>query len=528
MARTRFSTTSEFPIDTYANAGGTFGRDLPGGGMRPGAPVNNALAQALAGIVRPEVGGSFNAPAIRSNYRPTTIAQSPALRDPLQQVVPSAQGGGGGARDLGGAAKAAGLQKLGQGIEQAMKAWAAKRAAGQAALANVNALPGNSPVFGRPSAPAAGGGAGNPAGLGATPAAPYSPSPVGAAGDTPIFEQNPLEPRGPVPPIGAAGSLPAFAQGGATGSTVAGGPLSVGQFLQGIKAGEAVPYSGQSSTGAIGAYGLTGDFIKQWAPGAGLPTDRASYMNSPALQDQLATYAASQMHDRYGDWGKVANTWLTGSPTRTYSSPGNMSPAAYDAKVMNAAKAAQGVPTTAGLSTPSASAYAAAGPASPTPPTSQFAGPGAQSVIPGQGDPHAPGFDPSSVPFHRTPEIDQPSSAAPNEPDIGGAVKGNLFTPYAPQAPSGAASVPIPQPPQPPLINGGQPGVYPMPDQGPQGMNDAQQNPLAAALAGQGDPNAAPAMNPNIVALLNGDPFGFGGAPTPDFAMPDFGGSLFG
>jgi hypothetical protein len=102
------------------------------------------------------------------------------------------------------------------------------------------------------------------------------------------------------------------------------------------------------------------------------------------------------------------------------------------------------------------------------------------------------------VPFHRTPEMGQP--------------------------PTGMDQ------PQAPLINGGQPGVYSMPGQ-PQSMNDQPQiDPLAAALAGQGDPNN-PAMAPGMVALLNDQPFGFNAPPvsSADFSMPDFNfGGLFG
>jgi len=75
--------------------------------------------------------------------------------------------------------------------------------------------------------------------------------------------------------------------------------LTVQNFLAGIRAGEGVSYNGSSSTGAIGAYGLTGGFIKQSAPGAGLPTDRASYIGNQANQDALATYAAQQMYNQY-------------------------------------------------------------------------------------------------------------------------------------------------------------------------------------------------------------------------------------
>jgi hypothetical protein len=119
--------------------------------------------------------------------------------------------------------------------------------------------------------------------------------------------------------------------------------LTLSQFLAGIKAGEttgvASPYDYMSSTGAIGAYGLTGGFIQTYAPGAGLPTDRAIGIGNQANQDALAGYAAQQMYNQYGSWGSVANAWLTGSPTATTSAPGNMTPSAYVSKVLNAAAA---------------------------------------------------------------------------------------------------------------------------------------------------------------------------------------------
>jgi hypothetical protein len=147
-----------------------------------------------------------------------------------------------------------------------------------------------------------------------------------------------------------------------------------------------------------------------------------------------------------------------------------------------------------------AASYAATPPSSqdnppPIPPAAPASqgGQGSQSVIPGQGDPHKPGFDPSAVPFHQTPDMNQ-----------------------------GAASVPIPPPPGPTT------------PPGPQGMNDpgqgqsmlAQQppiDPLALALAGGGDPNN-PQMSPAIVAMLNA------AAPAPEISMSDFGGlgGLFG
>ena len=414
-----------------------------GGGS---APRGQGLPSApLEGIVKPERGMfGFNAPQIEGRFQ----ARSPApyvQPSPMRGIPPVAPGLGGGGRDLGGAAKAAGLQKLGAGIEQGLGDFAAKRKQQQEQAAMANA-PGMGPVY-PPGDPRSRIPIHPENGAPKTPPAPTF-SPVGPASEKPILTQ----------PGGGAGmtgdsigpevaSLPTLAQG--AGSAVAGGQLPVAQFLTGIKTGEGVPsYSGHSSTGALGPYGLTRDFIKTYGPGAGLPADKASYEGNQGLQDQLATYAATQMHDKYGDWGKVANAWLTGSPTATTSAPGNMTPQGYVAKVMNAANMSPAATAPA----TGAAAYAA------TPPTgAEPAVASSQPVSAGQTDPHQPGFDPGSVPFHRTPEMDQP-----------------------------------------PLLNGGQPGVYSAPQIGPQTMND-QANPLAATLA-QGDQQ--PQIDPAMLAMM--------------------------
>jgi hypothetical protein len=113
--------------------------------------------------------------------------------------------------------------------------------------------------------------------------------------------------------------------------------LNTDQFLAGIRAGEGVPSAtGHSSTGALGPYGLTAGFIKDWGSKLGLPTNKDAYEGNRELQDRLAGGAAQSMHDKYGSWADVAGTWLTGSPTGT-SAPGNMSRQGYTKKVLNAA-----------------------------------------------------------------------------------------------------------------------------------------------------------------------------------------------
>jgi hypothetical protein len=159
----------------------------------------------------------------------------------------------------------------------------------------------------------------------------------------------------------------------------------------------------------------------------------------------------------------------------------------------------------------------------PTPPArpsdSSFAGPTAapdsnsQAVVPGQGDPHQPGFDPSSVPFKNTPLSGETSP--------------------------GAAAVPVPQPPGPSAppgtqsgTYGGQPYTYATPGGpesaagfGQQSMNEvpqSQQDMLAASLA-QGQGQAAPSVDPTMLALgLQGQV-----APPPPPAF-DFGGDFGG
>lgn len=348
------------------------GGQTPRGGTPPQAQGSRTdLARALLGdITKPAIRGGFSAPAIEAYRHPLTqplpsegVGRSSGSGAPGQ---PEASGGGG---NTGASGLASGIGKVGAGIESGLEQLAANKQAAdeKAALSQGGAFP----KFGG-----------------------------GVSGDT-----------GTTP--ATATNLPSFARPGiGTGPVGAsiGGVEGLPQFLNGIKAGEGVPYSGQSSTGAIGAYGLTGGFIKQYAPGAGLPTDRASYMNNPGLQDQLAAHAATQMYNKFGSWPSVANAWLTGSPTATTSAPGNMSPSAYVAKVMRAANMPQ-APTSVGSQDQAQDRQQDAADAA------KPAGQSAQPVTPGQQNPHLPGFDPSSVPFTNTPIGQQgmlsPSQAAP-------------------------------------------------------------------------------------------------------------------
>lgn len=328
------------------------GGQTPRGGTPPQSQgYRDTLARSLLGdITKPSIRAPLPATAIEAYRRPiATPAQSVGVNRGVGSQEQQEVGGHAPSIGTNAGALSAGIENLGRGIEGGIEGIAANRqnAAEIAALGQGGAFP----KFG--------GGVSN------------STGPAAASNGS---------------------TLPSFAR---QPGVNAGTPTTAEQFLNGIKAAEGVPYSGQSSTGAIGAYGLTGGFIKQWAPGAGLPTDRASYMNNPALQDQLATYAATQMHNQFGSWAPVANAWLTGSPTATTSAPGNMSPAAYVAKVMSNAGMTQPSTGMAAADKAQDQQQDAADTARQAPP--------AQSVTPGQQNPHLPGFDPSSVSFTNTP-----------------------------------------------------------------------------------------------------------------------------
>jgi hypothetical protein len=92
---------------------------------------------------------------------------------------------------------------------------------------------------------------------------------------------------------------------------------------------------GPNSSGAAGAYQFTQGFLDKYAGGAGYPgATTTSILGDPAQQDAIAAYAANQMYtygnypggyfpNATGNWGQVANGWLTGSPTNSTSRDAN-------------------------------------------------------------------------------------------------------------------------------------------------------------------------------------------------------------
>jgi hypothetical protein len=538
------------------------------GGFSPGravAATPNYAGQALAGIIKPEVGASFGFRAPESRiprFEPRPPAPYAPERPAPAQVVPPI-GGGRGAGSLGGEYKAAGLKQLGQGIEQFMNDLAAKRAADAKADADRAA---NSPrsTFGHPPAPKTFGT--NPDKEAAKPPPPPSPYPgaapittpaIGpAGGPNPLIGQG-LEIHGPAPmTIGPMSpTLPLMASTGGTG-----GSNTLAASREAIAAIES---RGSGDYGAIGKVTRTGDraYGRYQVMGANIPAwTKAALGKEMTPQEFLADKDAQDavFNHQFGaqlDAGhspqEAANWWFTGkyAPPATAHDINRTTAPQYLDRFNREYAAAGGKPASSSVSLPpEGTAIADINPTQPR------VASGAQTVIPGQGDPHKPGFDPGSVPFINTPiaggpaappPAPQPVAAAPSvaapiegtaiadinkpQPTVAAAPQPSTVAAAPPPAsaapappggmgpysrdqtaaagldfnipgPSRAASVPVPAPP------------------GQQSMNvpPNRQDMLADTLA-RNQPQAPPAIDPAMLALaLQG-----GGA-------PDFGGGFLG
>lgn len=442
------------------------GHPVRGGSAPRGTPQNYA-AEALQGIVQPGRGMfGFNAPAIGAGGEPPRPAPSPGERGPMgiPPVAPSSSGSG--ARDLGGGAIAAGLGKLGAGIAGGISAIVEKRKAqADAQAVRDTAAASASRGFLSPKAPRAP--------TASEPVAPPTPtfSPVGPASEKPLLTQ----PGGGAGVTGsaigpAAASLPTLAQGAP--ATTAGNEKLYQDAIANIESKGSGDYNAvNSKTGALGRYQVMPKNLPGWTQAAlGKTMTPQEFIASPQAQDAVFNKIFGGYVDKYGPTG-ASNTWFTGRPNPPATANDGTTTAPQYAAKFNAYLSQHGGEASA-PSAPSAAAYAASPPISAQPAVAT-----SQSVTPGQTDPHQPGFDPSSVPFNRTPEMDQP-----------------------------------------PLLNGGQPGVYSAPQIGPQGMND-QTSPLAAALA-QGSDQGPQLDQSALLAMALAQN-------QPNFSTPDFGG-LFG
>lgn len=99
-------------------------------------------------------------------------------------------------------------------------------------------------------------------------------------------------------------------------------PGDLGSFLGAIKGRESggnYDWNNTSKAGARGAYQfIPSTWLSNVREMGGDPRDV-----SPAHQDAVAAHSASQLFNRYGDWGKVAQAWLGG--------PGSVGTGARDA-----------------------------------------------------------------------------------------------------------------------------------------------------------------------------------------------------
>jgi hypothetical protein len=450
------------------------GRQARGGS----APRGQGLPSApLEGIVQPGRGMfGFNAPSIAAKFQPRSPAPYPG-QQPMRgipPVAPSSSGGGG--RDLGGGAIAAGLGKLGQGIEQGLGEWKAQQQALEAAR-----NPGYVPM-GPVTVPTA-----DKAGALAQSTAPTAPTfqPVGPASETPTFAQ----PGGGGGAMGssigpASTSLPTFAQGAPTTST-AGNEKLYQDAIANIESKGSGDYNAvNSKTGALGRYQVMPKNLPGWSQAAlGKTITPQEFIASPQAQDAVFNKVFGGYVDKYGPTG-ASNTWFTGRPNPPATANDGTTTAPQYAAKFNAYLSQHGGETPA-PSAPSAAAYAALPPISAEPAV-------ASSVTPGKPqDPNnTRGIGVNGTPYDASGKYVGYESSADT---------------VAPAAPAS----------QPPLLNGGQPGVYSAPQIGPQGMND-QANPLAAALA-QGGQQGPQLDQSALLALALAQN-------QPDFSTPDLGG----
>lgn len=476
------------------------GKRLGAGGSAPRGTPQNYAAAAAEGIIKPSGMFDFRAPLIGEAPEPRPPAQSPALQAPSGIPVPF-EGIPSGGHDLGGGAKAAGLEKLGQGIFQGLQALQAKRLAQQkaaAALAPYGSIPELRGPLGDQAAR-------NP---GATMpgAATYSPAPIGAASGTPIIAQPGSGIGETGASIGPTSALPTLAQ-----SAPLGGPGRIAGNIPAARFNNpgdvSLPIAGWHGGGEIVGIKDQPGYAKfpDLQTGVNAFQHRVTnYIDSRGL-NTIGALNSAYAKDRGWSAGVSAASGIGLNTPLDTSNQEQMR--ALQKGILsqeigreNAERVLSG--SSSPVTSPSASAFAAQPPSLTGPNAPQLAGP---------------------VP---TQDTGEPRQISPGQPQTGPAWSGETWNNRPQYDYSGGQQPPAPLPPprpqeQPPLINDGQPGVYDMPGQ--QGMND-QTNPLAAALAGGGD--FAPLDQSAMLSMALAQP---DFAPSsPDFSMPDFGGFLGG
>lgn len=393
---------------------------------------NTALARALLGnVTLPRQFGSFAAPSIRPGPGPTAPLPSEGVgRYSGSQVLGQAQANLGG-RDTGASGLTTGIGKIGTGIESGLAQYAANRAQQQAYAGTLATMaPALRPLGGAPAA------------------APFGTPSAGA--NLPYFS------RGPGPSV----SGDYFAK------------------VQAIENPSGNPYA-TSSTGATGNWQFIPSTWRQFGAGGNIhdpaaqdaAMQRFTQSNYNTLQSALGrapTDAELYLAHQQGAAGALKllqnpNTpagQLVGSQAISVNGGNPNAPASSFVNKWGS-RFGDSQSYSDQLQDQQQDAQQSAAPSSPA----NAASP-SQPVIPGQQNPHLPGFDPHSVPFTNTPV---------------GAQQQGMLQPQLPQAPGS--------------------------------------NPLAAALAGNsspllgGDQNAEPSLAPGIVSLLNALPaLSFGGS----------------
>lgn len=292
-----------------------------------------------------------------------------------------------------------------------------------------------------------------------TPMPPSRPNPYGAL-VPPERPPNPTPPQrpgasGPYPTVGPTG-LQGYGQSpqghGAWEAARGGLQQDMGKYRDAIAAIESRgsgDYNAVNKTsGAVGRYQVMPQYVPQWTKEAlGKPMTTDQFKASPSAQDAVFDKRFGGYLSKTGNPNDAASMWRTGQPLASGGTAG----AGYAKRFgENLKQGGDATPPNRPDGQRSAEAMPRHGetvdqyqyrqlqeqpggirpgkppdstPSSPreyadggrfqniSGSSSDFGGQSSQSVISGQTDPHKPGFDPGSVPFRRTPEMNQPQAA---------------------------------------------------------------------------------------------------------------------
>lgn len=115
-------------------------------------------------------------------------------------------------------------------------------------------------------------------------------------------------------PVNGSSNLPGLLGSmNMTGDNVGNIMQAIGKFESGNNYGSIGPLTGGDH--AYGAYQVMGNNIPAWSKEAlGYSVTPQQFLNSPAIQDQVAHYKMGQYYDKYGNVNDVASMWFSGRP----------------------------------------------------------------------------------------------------------------------------------------------------------------------------------------------------------------------